>query len=164
MHYPFGAGLVISTLALSRIWYVASLVHMPLWVHAELAKLIVPFFWKGKPDLVARLVVTQPPTAGGFSVVDMKLKIASLLVPWIRRFVFHLAWRKIEGSSFRCSSLVVASLSPHHCCPVSEISAKHVYHFLLSENRCPPNVLRNSVLSMVIYTGPPPEASFLVLT
>ena len=64
--------LFIGSLALSRIWYVASLIHMPVWVHAELARLIFPFFWKGKPDLVAREVVTQHPTAGGFSVVDIK--------------------------------------------------------------------------------------------
>ena len=72
--------LVIGSLALSRVWYVASLVHMPLWVHAELAKLIFPLFWKGKQDLVVRVVVTQPSTAGGFSVVNIKLKVASLLV------------------------------------------------------------------------------------
>ena len=82
----WGRALVIGSLALSRIWYVASLIHMPLWVHAEVARLICPFFWKGKPDLGARVVVTQPPTAGGFSVVDKKLKVSSLLVQWIRRY------------------------------------------------------------------------------
>ena len=81
-----GRALVIGSLALSRICYVASLIHMPQWVHAELARLIFPFFWKGKPDLVAREVVTQPPTAGGFSVVDIKLQFSSLLVQWIRRY------------------------------------------------------------------------------
>ena len=81
-----GRALVIGFLALSRIWYVASLIHMPLWVHAELARLIFLFFWKGKPDLVARVVVTQPPTAGGFSVVDIKLNVSSQLVQWIRRY------------------------------------------------------------------------------
>ena len=65
-----GGGLAIGSLALSRIWYVAPLVHMPLWVCAELPKLLFPFFWKGKPDLVAGELVTQPPTACGFSVVD----------------------------------------------------------------------------------------------
>ena len=32
------------------------------------------------------MVVTQPPTAVGFFVVDMKLKIASLLVQWVWHF------------------------------------------------------------------------------
>ena len=31
-------------------------------------------------------MVTQPPAAGGFSVVDIKLKVASPLVQWIRRY------------------------------------------------------------------------------
>ena len=150
---------------------------MPLWVHAELARLIFPFFWKGKPDLVAREVVTQPPTAVGFSVVDIKV-----LVQWIRRYAssssgwlifsfwfsnkFHATidavlanpsayysgllppfyraflsvWREVEGSYFQCcSSFVVGSLSPYHCCPVTEASGKHVYQFLLSESRAPPH-------------------------
>ena len=36
--------LVINALALSRIWYVASLVHMPPWVLAKLNSLIFKFF------------------------------------------------------------------------------------------------------------------------
>ena len=131
---------------------------------------------------MARVVVTQPPTAGGFSVVDIKLKVASLLVQWLLRyasspsgwvtlfsywvsvqfhaiidvvltnpFAFHSgllplfyrallsAWREVEGSySQRRSSFVIASLSRHHCCPVAEASAKHVYQFLVSESRSPP--------------------------
>ena len=199
-------------MALSRIWYVASLIHMPLWVHAEVARLICPFFWKGKPDLVARVVVTQPPTAGGFSVVDIKLKVSSLLVQWIRRYAsspsswvtifsfwfsnqFHATIDAVltnpsayysgllpsllsclviclAGSrrvvSQLCSSFVVGSLSPYHCCPVTGASAKHVYQFLLSESRSPPppppTVLRNSALSMEIYTGPPLGVSSFALT
>ena len=70
-----GSVLVIDSLALSRIWYVATLVHMPLWVHAELVKMMFPSCWKWKPELVTRDVVTQPPTASGFSVVNIKLKV-----------------------------------------------------------------------------------------
>ena len=54
--------------ALSRVWYVASLVHMPPWLLNELNKLAFNFFWKGKKDLVA-------PCVGGFSVADVKLKV-----------------------------------------------------------------------------------------
>jgi len=82
-----GRALVISALALSRVWYVASLVHMPPWVLAELNKLVFSFFWKGKRDLVARAVVVQSPSVGGCSVVDIKLKVQSLLAQWVRRFV-----------------------------------------------------------------------------
>ena len=71
---------MINALALSRVWYVASLIHMPGWVHSELSKLIFKFFWKGKPDLVAHVVVTQPTPAGGFSVVDIESKVFFLFL------------------------------------------------------------------------------------
>ena len=70
----------INALALSRVWYVASLIHMPGWVHSELSKLIFKFFWKGKPDLVARGVVSQAKAAGGLSVVDNKSKVFFLFL------------------------------------------------------------------------------------
>lgn len=51
-----------------------------------------------------------------------------------------LAWREIEGSfSERHSSLVMGSLSPFHVTPVSSMSAKSCYQFLLSEHRSTPH-------------------------
>ena len=62
------------------------LVHMPTWVLSELCKLVFDFFWKGKCDLVSSSIVVQPTCSGGFEVVDVKLKVWSLVVQWIRRF------------------------------------------------------------------------------
>ena len=81
-----GKSLVINALALSRIWYVASLVHMPSWVLKELSTLVYSFFWSGKRDLVSRSVVVQPSLLGGFSVVNVKFKVWSLLGQWVKRF------------------------------------------------------------------------------
>lgn len=39
-----GRALVINSLALSRHWYVASLIPVPEWVYAELLKSIYKFF------------------------------------------------------------------------------------------------------------------------
>jgi len=47
-----GKSFVINALALSRIWYMASLVHMPDWVLREINTLIFKFFWKGKGDFI----------------------------------------------------------------------------------------------------------------
>ena len=80
-----GKALVVNALALSRVWYVASLVHVPAWVTAELNKLVFSFFWSGKRDLVARRVLVHPKEAGGFSIVSLNFKIAALLVQWVRR-------------------------------------------------------------------------------
>ena len=82
-----GKSPIINALALSRIWYVASLVYMPVWVLRELDSLVFRLFWKGKCDLVARTVVSQPYTAGGFSLVSISYKVSSLLVQWVRRLV-----------------------------------------------------------------------------
>ena len=50
-----GRMVVINMLALSRLWYVASLIPTPQWVISRLNTLIFSFFWKGKRDLVDRL-------------------------------------------------------------------------------------------------------------
>ena len=82
-----GKALVINALALSRIWYVASLVFMSSWVCRELNSIIFYFFWSGKRDLVARNVLIQSLDLGGFSVVSIQLKVFSLLSQWVKRFL-----------------------------------------------------------------------------
>ena len=81
-----GKSLVINALALARIWYVASLVFMPPRILHELCSLVFKFFWSGKRDLVSRSVVVQSPLFGGFSVVDVKLKVWSLVAQWVKHF------------------------------------------------------------------------------
>ena len=82
-----GKALVINALALSRIWYIASLVFMPSWVLSKLESIVFNFFWSGKHDLVARKVVVHPRHSGGLGVVCTKFKVYALLVQWIRRFL-----------------------------------------------------------------------------
>ena len=83
-----GKALVMNALALSRVWYVASLIPMPSWVLDERNSLVFNFFWSGKWDLVARNVLVHHRDAGGFSVVSVQFKVTSLLAQWVRRFVF----------------------------------------------------------------------------
>ena len=82
-----GKALVSNALALSRIWYVASLVHMPNWVVKELNSLLFKFFWSGRREKVSRKVVIQPRDRGGFAVVSIEHKVHALLVQWIKRYV-----------------------------------------------------------------------------
>lgn len=109
-----GKALVINALALSRVWYVASLIHMPDWVILKLVRLAFQFFWSGKRELVRRSVVVQPPDQGGFSVVDVRQKVSSLLTQWVRRFISSYAnWSHFLTfwffSVFNCSVLDVFS-------------------------------------------------------
>lgn len=84
-----GKALVVNTLALSKIWYVASLVVMPASVSFALNHMVFNLFWSGKGDLVARNVVSMPRDTGGFSIVSIELKVFSLLALRIRRLVLH---------------------------------------------------------------------------
>ena len=52
-----GRAVVSNALALSRIWYVASLLPMPNWVLGELNRPIFSFVLGGKNDLVAWAVL-----------------------------------------------------------------------------------------------------------
>ena len=81
-----GKALVINALSLLRIWYVASLFFMAPRIMHELVSLVFNFFWSGKRDLVSRSVVVQSSLFGGFSVVDVKLKVWPPLAQWVKRF------------------------------------------------------------------------------
>ena len=97
-----GKALVINALALSPVWYVAALIHLPPWVLKELNSLPFKFFWSGKRDLVFRAVVVQPVCSGGFSDVDVKLKVWALLAQWVRRFVsFPSDWTSFMSYWFK---------------------------------------------------------------
>ena len=103
-----GKALIVNALALSRVWYVASLVFMPPFVLRELNQLVFKFFWSGKRDLVARRVVVQPASCGGFSVVDVELKVWALLLQWVRRLVVSPStW--VSFFSYWCACLWNAS-------------------------------------------------------
>ena len=104
--------------SLSRIWYVASLVYMPPWVLRMLNSLIFDFFWKTKCELLSYAVVVQPPSLGGFSVVNVKLKVSSLLSQWVRRFaVSPSCWTLLMTywflSCLGTSPTVVVLARPH---------------------------------------------------
>ena len=187
-----GKSLVINALALSRIWYVAFLVFMPPCVLHE--PLVFKVFWSGKRDLVARSVVIQSPLFGGFSVLDVKLKIWSFVAQWVKRFAsscsgwvslmsfwfdlclsatphdvfaapfsFRLgdlppyyksvvvAWPELGGAFFTsCSSLVFGSAGPLFCVPVSSMTNKSCYLYLLSERIADPEKVCSFVWFIVL--------------
>ena len=106
-----GKALVINALALSRVWYVASLVHMPAWVAKELSSLAFSFFWSGKRELVSRSVVIQSSLFGGFSVVSVQYKVWALLGQWVRRFASSSAgWSSLMSFWFVSSFGVLPSV------------------------------------------------------
>ena len=81
-----GKALIDNALALSRVWYIASLISIPDLVAFELNTPAFSFFWSSKRDLVARDVVHHSTLQGGFGVVSVRYKVHALLVQWVRRY------------------------------------------------------------------------------
>ena len=101
-------------MALSKIWYIATLVGMPQWDLAELNTLSYKFFWSVKRDLVVRAVVCQPTDCGGFSAVNVEYKTSTLLIQWVKRLISSPnTWVSLLTfwyfDRFRASPLVVFS-------------------------------------------------------
>ena len=182
-----GRALVVNVLALSHIWYMASIFGVPAWVVRELNILVFGLFWKGNRELVARRVVFQGSCFGNFSVVSVQFKVWALLVQWLRCFVagspcwaqffeYHtfvcfgsspldvlsrpsmfdpgglppfyrnllLAWKAVDGGfSVVKVSLAIGLSTGLVVTPVSHISTKPVYSFLLSVHLCDPHCVTN---------------------
>ena len=112
----------------------ASLIHMPAWVLKELSALAFNFFWKGKVELVSWNVVVQPTLSSGFSVIDIRLKVFSLLAQWVRRFsVSPSSWVFLMSFWF---------CSPLQACPSEVISRPFSF-----ELRALPPFYRNLILA-----------------
>lgn len=69
------------------------------WMLASLNRLIFPFFWGGKVDLIARDVVIQSSVFGGFSLVSVQLNV------WA--FTFNGLVVLLGASQFGCSSFSI---------------------------------------------------------
>ena len=88
------SALISNALALARVWYTATMLPIPGWTLGKLKRIIFPFFWKGKKDLVARAMVIQSRSCGGFGIVATHLKSQALLLQWIKRFwAASYGWR-----------------------------------------------------------------------
>ena len=82
-----GKAVVLNALGLSGLWYLATMTHLPDWALQDINRLIFPFLWSGKKELVSRDTLSLPPARGGYGLAHVKLKSFSLKVCWIRRYL-----------------------------------------------------------------------------
>ena len=80
-----GKIIIINTLALSPILYLASVAHVPDIVAKEVKKCIVDFIWDGGSSKIAYDVIIQQVFAGGLKLVDFEEKVKALQAIWIKR-------------------------------------------------------------------------------
>ena len=78
-----GKSMIINTLGASGLWYTATVVNMPEWVHTRVSKAIWNFLWSGKTELVKRDTCRLPWQHGGLSVVNALEKSRALKLRWV---------------------------------------------------------------------------------
>ena len=138
-----------------------SLIHMPPWVPKELSCLSFSFFWSGKRHLVSCSRVVQSPLFDGFPVVDVNLKVWSLLSQWIRGLPLlpPVGYPScLTGSSRHL--MLHPSRSFHALIPLILGSCPpSISLFCLSTARCPPCLLPGFryVHQTLIIVSPPWE-------
>ena len=74
--------MIINTLGASGLWYTATVVNMPNWVHTRVSKAIWDFLWSGKTELVKQDTYRLPLQYGGLSVVHTLEKSRALKLRW----------------------------------------------------------------------------------
>jgi hypothetical protein len=79
-----GKSLIVNTLGISKLLYLATILSIPKWVATEVNNLIWPFLWGCRIETVSRQSCHQPFLRGGLGIINFQvkadaLKLASIL-------------------------------------------------------------------------------------
>ena len=73
-----GKSLIINTLGLSKLTYLATVLTVPKWVLGKINDLVWPFLWGSRIQTVSRQSCYQPAARGGLNIVDFSVKAQAL--------------------------------------------------------------------------------------
>ena len=76
---------VVNSLALSKLLYLCSIVHVPDKVYSEVKAIITDFIWDGGVAKIAYDTLTKGIEHGGLKLIDLKTKVKSLCASWVKR-------------------------------------------------------------------------------
>ena len=81
----FGRACITKTLALSKVWYVGTVLIPPKEFVDKIEKEITSFLWRGKHHLVNRDIIRLPQGEGGLGVPCVEEKCKALKVKWLKK-------------------------------------------------------------------------------
>lgn len=92
-----GKVLVLNSLFLSKMWYILTVVSLPLWVYKKIKANILSFLWDGKPAKIAYNTIIGKVEEGGLGLIDPLLRMKSMRIKIMKRFLNNSgsAWGKI---------------------------------------------------------------------
>ena len=98
---------VINSLALSKLIYLCSSIHVPARVYSEVKDIIKDFLWSGGSSKIAYDTLTRDVKSGGLKLIDLETKVKSLQISWIKRFSdsSNGKWKAFPSYLYRTSDL-----------------------------------------------------------
>ena len=75
-----GRALVLNTLALSKIWYTATVLPMPKAFSKKMEARMALFLWKDKGHYLSRFTLNKPLNQGGLSVKNCEIQASALTI------------------------------------------------------------------------------------
>ena len=90
----FGRACIVNVMALSKLWYLATVLYVPETFIDLVEKEIFRFIWNNKMELLSRDVCSFPKLKGGLSLTNVRIKILSLQLSQVSKIVFckDLPW------------------------------------------------------------------------
>ncbi len=82
-----GKAVIVNTLALSKVFYVGSVVLMPKEYFDCFEKKVFNFIWGNKPEAVCRNTMYNKCINGGIGLINVKVKLQALLVVHLVKFI-----------------------------------------------------------------------------
>lgn len=78
-----GKSVIVNTLALSKVWYLASVCVPPDHIYEKIEDAIHKFIWKKNIKLIKKDTLHIPDIYGAISCVNVRLKDKSLRINWL---------------------------------------------------------------------------------
>ncbi|KAJ8028516.1 hypothetical protein HOLleu_30774 [Holothuria leucospilota] len=160
-----GKALVINSLAISRLVYLASILHVPHWVSDMVRNSINDFVWQGKKPLISSATLALPFERGGLNLCNLDLKKEALRVKFIALllrngigcklkrlmlyFLNHYENMKLGLNIFRISPQTPSL----RCIPPYFSEMLHAWRKISMDKLCPPGD-RTEILSQPIFHNP----------
>ena len=90
----YGKAMIVNVMALSKLWYICSVLCVPERFIALIEKEIFRFVWSDRMELVNRNTCFLPKDKGGIALVDIRMKITSIQLCQISKIVYcqELSW------------------------------------------------------------------------
>ena len=80
----YGRACITQILALSKLWYVGSVITPPKEIIETIEKEITSFLWRGKQHLINREIVRLPKNDGGLGIANIEEKCRVLKIKWLK--------------------------------------------------------------------------------